>query len=213
AVSDEELEQPLLTAAKGQKCSLAPTVQPSRTPLKKRTKAGGKGKGPTKPPADPDSKPVIGEAPKKGQKAGVTGCSADEVNCMLKEIGQCLPLGGKAWDAVTNHMMECPTKAIQAKYDMICRMEKPTGDGELPEYVELACQLEDSIMRKSGIIALDNSEWDEGDIGSEIEGKDVLEVSSESDEGARGVKAKHTGPKKTVVKAFHANPLLEPSAH
>ncbi|KAG1736865.1 uncharacterized protein EDB91DRAFT_1083222 [Suillus paluster] len=93
-----------------------------------------------------------------------------------------------------------------------CRMEKPTGDGELPEYVELACQIEDSMMRKSGMIALDDSEWDEGDIRSEIEGKDVLEVSSESDEGVRGANAKHTGLKKTVVKAFRANPLLEPSA-
>jgi hypothetical protein len=91
-------------------------------------------------------------------------------------------------------------------------MEKPTGDGELPEYVEVARQTEDAITRKSGMIAIDDSEWDEGDIGSEIEGKDIVDVSSESDEGGRGVKVKHAGPKKTVVKAFRANPLLEPSA-
>ncbi|KAG1737753.1 hypothetical protein EDB19DRAFT_1985050 [Suillus lakei] len=215
AVSDDELEQPLLAPAKGQKRLSAPTVQPSRAPPKKRTKVGGKGKGHVKPQTDPDSKSVVGEAQKKGRKAGATGYSADEVNRMLKEIGRRLPLGGKAWDAVTvtynqwarqNHVMERSSKAIRAKYDMICRMEKPTGDGELPEYVELARQTEDAITRKSGIIALDDSEWDEGDIGSEIE------VSSESDEGGRGVKAKHAGSKKTVVKAFHANPLLEPSA-
>ncbi|KIK34261.1 hypothetical protein CY34DRAFT_46611, partial [Suillus luteus UH-Slu-Lm8-n1] len=101
---------------------------------------------------------------------GATGYSADEVNRMLKEIGRCLPLGRKAWDAVTvtynqwawqNHMMERSTKAIRVKYDMICRMETPTGDGKLPEYVELACQTEDAITRKSGMIAIGDSEWDE----------------------------------------------------
>lgn len=60
--------------------------------------------------------------------------------------------------------------------------------------------------------SIDDSEWDEGDLGSEIEGKDVVDVSSKSDEGGRGAKAKHAGLKKTVVKAFRANPLLEPSA-
>ncbi|KAG1722597.1 uncharacterized protein EDB91DRAFT_1088079 [Suillus paluster] len=160
AVSDEELEQPLLAPAK----------------------VGGKGKGPTKPQADPDSKLVVGEAPKKGWKDGATGYSADEVNHILKEI---VTYNQWAWQ---NHMMERSSKAIQVKYDMICRMEKPTGDGELPEYVELARQIEDSITRKSGMIALDDSEWDEGDIRSEIEGKDVLEVSSESDKGVRGAK-------------------------
>lgn len=127
AVSDEELEQPLLVPAKGQKRFSAPTVQPTRAPLKKRTKVGGRGKGLAKPQAD--SKPVVSEAPKKGWKAGATGYSADEVNCMLQEIGRHLPLGVKAWDAVTvtynqwawqNHMMERSTKAIRAKYDMVC---------------------------------------------------------------------------------------------
>jgi hypothetical protein len=129
AVSDEELEQPLLAPAKGSKRFSAQTVQPARAPPKKRTKVGGKGKGLAKPQADPDSKPVVSEAQKKGQKAGATGYSADEVNHMLKEIGRRLPLGGKAWDAVTvtynqwarqNHMMERSTKAIRAKYDMVC---------------------------------------------------------------------------------------------
>ncbi|KAG2336687.1 hypothetical protein BDR05DRAFT_953191 [Suillus weaverae] len=220
AVSDEELEQPLLAPAKGQKRLSAPTVQPSRAPLKKPTKVGGKGKGPAMAQPDPDTKLVVGEVHKKGQKAGVTGYSADKVNHMLKVIGRHLPLSGKAWNAVMvtynqwaqqNNMMERSSKAIQAKYDMICCMEKPTRDGELPEYVELTHQTEDAIMRKSAMIALDDSEWDKGDIGSEIEGRDVVEVTSESDGGERGVKAKHTGPKKTVVKAFRANPLLEPS--
>ncbi|KAG2076689.1 hypothetical protein BDR04DRAFT_1149141 [Suillus decipiens] len=185
-------------------------------------KVGGKGKGTAKPWADPDSKPVVSEAPKKGQKAGATGYSNDEVDCILKEIKQHLPLDRKAWDAVAvtynqwdqqNHMIERSSKAIRVKYDMICHIEKPIGNDELSEYVELACQIKDTIMRKSGMIVLDDSEWDEGNIGSEIKEKDVLEVSSQSDEGARGVKAKHTGLKKTIVKAFHANPLLEPSGH
>ncbi|KAG1904398.1 uncharacterized protein F5891DRAFT_1184611 [Suillus fuscotomentosus] len=59
-------------------------------------------------------------------------------------------------------------------------------------------------------IALDNSEWDKGDVGSDTGGKDILDLSSGSDEEVRGVKVKHEGPKKAVMKAFRANPLLEP---
>lgn len=88
-------------------------------------------------------------------------------------------------------------------------MEKPTGNAELPDYVELARQIEEAITMKSGTIAIDDSEWDDADVGSEndIEGKVVLEVSSESDEGAKVMNA---GSKKTVTKAFRANPLLDP---
>lgn len=89
-------------------------------------------------------------------------------------------------------------------------MEKPTGDGELPDYVELARQIEEAIMRKSGTIALDDSEWDKGDVGSDTGGKDILDLSSGSDEEVQGAKVKHKGPKKAVMKAVHANLLLEP---
>lgn len=87
-------------------------------------------------------------------------------------------------------------------------MEKPTGDAELPDYVELARQIEEAITMKSGTVAIDDSEWDDADIGSEndMEGKVVLEVSSESDEGAKVKNSKKT----TVTKAFRANPLLDP---
>ncbi|KAG2755619.1 hypothetical protein P692DRAFT_20679860, partial [Suillus brevipes Sb2] len=100
---------------------------------------------------------------------GAAGYSIKEVECLLKEINKCLPLGGKAWDAVAvsynewaqrNCVSEHSTKAIRAKYDAITRIEKPTGDGELPAYVELASQIEAAISVKAGTIALDDSEWD-----------------------------------------------------
>ncbi|KAG2035459.1 hypothetical protein BDR03DRAFT_1012477 [Suillus americanus] len=137
------------------------------------------GKGTAKPKLDPDLNLAGSEAPKKGHRAGAAGYSIKEVECLLKEIKKCLPLGGQAWDAV----------AIS--------------------YNEWA----QSIYFKAGTIALDDLEWDNGasDIRSEIEVKDVVEISTgDDDEEPKSVKPKHTGPKKSVVKAFCANPLLEP---
>ncbi|KAG2068254.1 hypothetical protein BDR04DRAFT_1158082 [Suillus decipiens] len=66
AVSDEELKQPYLLAAptKAPKYPSAPTVQPQKPPLNKKTKAGGKGKAPTKP--EPNISLSVSKAPKKG---------------------------------------------------------------------------------------------------------------------------------------------------
>ncbi|KAG2082554.1 uncharacterized protein F5147DRAFT_783262 [Suillus discolor] len=222
ASSDDELEQPLLPPpAKGKKCASAPSGQVSK-PLAKKEKTevqskGGKAKGTAKPKLEPDGS----EAPKKGRKAGAAGYSVEEVERLLKEINKCISLGGKAWDAVTvsynewarcNCVSECSTKAIRAKYDAITHIEKPTGDGELPAYVELAHQIEAAISLKAGTIALDDSEWDDGasDGKSDTEVKDVVEISTDDDEELKSVKSKHTGSKKSVVKAFRANPLLEP---
>jgi hypothetical protein len=82
-----------------------------------------------------------------------------------------------------------------------------TGDGELPAYVELARQIEAAISVKAGTIALDDSEWDDGasDIKSEIEVKDVIKISTDDDEEPKSIKPKHTGPKRSVVKAFHVS--------
>ncbi|KAG2097929.1 uncharacterized protein F5147DRAFT_777798 [Suillus discolor] len=208
APSDDELEQPLLPPpAKGKKCASAPSGQVSK-PLAKKEKTEvqskvGKGKGMAKPKLEPDGS----EARKKGCKAGATGYSIQEVEHLLKEINRCIPLSGKAWDAVTvsynvwaqrNCVSEHSTKAIRAKYDAITRIENPTGDA--------------TISLKAGTIALDDSEWDDGasDGKSDMEVKDVVEISTDDDEEPKSVKSKHAGPKKSVVKAFHANPLLEP---
>jgi hypothetical protein len=114
-LSDDELEleQPLLAT----KRSLAPIVQPSKAPPKKKIKVSAKsGKG-------------DGGAVRKGRKAGASGYSVEEVRRMLKEIQRRLPLGGKAWEVVAvsynqwaqrNHVMERSSKAIRAKYDMVC---------------------------------------------------------------------------------------------
>lgn len=110
ALSDDELKQPLLAT----KHSSAPITQPSKAPPKKKIKGSGKGDG---------------GAVRKGRKAGASGYSVEEVKRMLKEIRRRLPLGGKAWDAVAvsynqwaqqNHVMERSSKAIRAKYDMVC---------------------------------------------------------------------------------------------
>jgi hypothetical protein len=82
----------------------------------------------------------------------------------------------------------------------------------LPAYVELACQIEAAISVKAGTIALDDLEWDDRAIGikSEIKVKNVVKISTDDDEEPKSVKPKHTGPKKSVIKAFCTNPLLEP---
>ncbi|KAG2078534.1 hypothetical protein BDR04DRAFT_1112712 [Suillus decipiens] len=134
AISNEELEQQYLLAAptKALKCPSAPTAQLQKASLKKKTKAGGKGKAPTKP--EPD-------------------------------------------------------------------MSLSRNPQEM---------IEEAITRKLGAIKLDDPEWDEGKAASEIEGKDILDLLSVSDEEVQGVKE---GLKRAVMKAFHANSLLEPSIH
>ncbi|KAH7903465.1 hypothetical protein BJ138DRAFT_1107648 [Hygrophoropsis aurantiaca] len=176
--SDDKLPDQLApsVAAMGKKRQAEPESLPQRG--SKKTKTGG-----TKPP--PKAKAVkvkvkeeakdTKSAPKRGRKT-------------VEKYGLC----------VRNK------KALKAKFDSICRMEKPTGDVELPEYVERAWTIEDRINAKSGTVAIDDLEWDEGKASDAPE---VIEIPSDDEDDDMVPLPKGSA----VAKAYHVNPPLHSS--
>lgn len=75
-------------------------------------------------------------------------------------------------------------------------MTKPTGEAEVPEWVELLWVADDAITAKSGAVALDNSELDNVEVD-----RDVIELSS-SDDAAPN----HTTKKLATVQVAHCAP-------
>ncbi|KDR69193.1 hypothetical protein GALMADRAFT_215218 [Galerina marginata CBS 339.88] len=139
----------------------------------------GKGKAAGKRKATASSSADVKK--QKGRVVGAANYTADDIWGLLAILSERLPIGGKAWNncadeynawAEENDRPVRTSKSLEAKFKQLVKTTKPTGDAEMPDYVQQAHEIEDAINEKAGTRDLDDD-----DIAD-----DVIEPSSDEED-------------------------------
>ncbi|KAL4081259.1 hypothetical protein J3A83DRAFT_4185105 [Scleroderma citrinum] len=126
-----------------------------------------------------------------------------------------MPIGGDGWKTITalhnkwavmNNHPEHTLKSLGASIMLyLVNTKKPTGDAEVPEHVQWAWDIEESINRKAAVLPLNDPELANVPSDENEAKADVIEISEEDGEG-KGSKAPIKGG--LLAKAYQVNPPL-----
>ncbi|KAJ7041073.1 hypothetical protein C8F04DRAFT_1177631 [Mycena alexandri] len=149
-----------------------PTIAKARG-LQPALKVGGarqKGKGKRKrlsPSDSDDSDREQGPSKRKpGRPSGSSNFSTRDTNKVLDLVQKALPLGAKAWEAISvdynkwaaiRNRPERPGKSVENKYKGLLKHKKPTGDPHCPPEVKRAHAIEALINQRADTRELSDS--------------------------------------------------------
>lgn len=134
----------------------------------------GKGRAVSPEPKGKGKRKAVGSQPgpsntkkQKGRAAGAPNYSQDDIYSLLHILRDDLPLGGKGWNAIgVTYCTEAEAegrpartaKSLELKYKQLVKTKKPTGDAEVPDYIELAWEIEDLMNEKAGTRDIDDED-------------------------------------------------------
>ncbi|KZT56610.1 hypothetical protein CALCODRAFT_483853 [Calocera cornea HHB12733] len=156
-------------------------TDPLPTPLPpKQAAQPGSGKNKRKAPATrTEDAPDTKKRPSgKGRSAGARNFADEEVRELIELIEEYRPIGSSSWDKVMLGMqtfwasegMEVRTaESLKRKFSQMCRMPKPTGDGEMPELIGRAKDINVAIQNDVEMGNLQDEDEDEPNDADEEE--------------------------------------------
>ncbi|KAH9841822.1 uncharacterized protein C8Q71DRAFT_720904 [Rhodofomes roseus] len=174
-------------------------ANPKPVASKAAPKPASKAKGPAAPPSarkrgrsPQGAAQVASAAPRRGgRQPGATTYTEADYRAMMDFVRDVLPLGPDEWARVRSlyneraqreGRPERQVKPLRSKFESLARTPKPTGDAEVPWWVEEAWIIDNSINERAHVRPLDDDEGIDGVGGAQGDEHDVIEIFDSDEE-------------------------------